>query len=71
LRSIKYDPEMSQLNKDITKMRNHAEELLKEFIRTAKHDKFIMSRLEEGIMKFQKERILLNDKQGRLGAMKA
>lgn len=33
-------------------MRNKAEDLLKEFIRAAKHDKFIMNKLEEGIMKF-------------------
>ncbi len=52
MRSIKYDPEMSQLNKDISKMRNKAEDLLKDFIRTAKHEKFIMRKLEEGIMKF-------------------
>lgn len=33
-------------------MRNQAEDYLREFIREAKNDRFIMKKLEDGITKF-------------------
>jgi hypothetical protein len=43
---------MSHLNNEIAKMRHKAEEYLRDFIREAKHDRFVMRKLEEGITKF-------------------
>lgn len=71
LRSVKYDPEMSHLNKELSELRYRAEKYLKQFISEASQNRGFMQKLEDGIAKFQKERIQLNDRIGKVGAMRA
>lgn len=68
---IPYDPELYDLNNKLTKLRIKAEDRLTRIIELAREDVRIRTKLEEAIERFQKARIEVNEKIGRMGAMKA
>lgn len=69
--NIPYDPQLSDLNNKLCRLKIKAEDRLERIIDLAKSDTRIRKKLEEAIEKFQKARIEANEKVGRVGAMKA
>ncbi|KAL4507002.1 hypothetical protein ABPG72_001423 [Tetrahymena utriculariae] len=71
IRNIPYDPDMHDLNQEISHLRNEAQNEIKSFIEKCKHNPQMRFRLEKSINKFQKDRIEANERIGKIGAVNA
>lgn len=71
IRMIPYDPDLHDMNQQLSHLKNQAEAKIKVFIEKAIENQRVRKKLETGIKQFQSERIQANEKVGRLGAIHA
>lgn len=71
IRPIPYDPEMFELNKDITDLRRQASTDIHSFVELCSSDAKMSMRLLKAISKFHKDRVEANERAGKIAAFHA